>query len=112
MKKDKLLLTALAVTGLFTMYQAAGVPPEKIKISKIDRSMAGQKVTVTGKIQELAKAEKTLFFDLENGTNQIPAVSFRENMLVTEHQEVKASGKITIYRGRTELVVNKIKDLD
>lgn len=110
MKHQKLYATVLALIGLSLMYQAAKQPPEKTSIGEIDETMVGQKVTVYGQVQNFSTAKNTLFFTLVNGSEKIKAISFRENMLITDGSKIRAEGKITLYKGETELIVNSIEN--
>lgn len=112
MKKAQLLLTGLAVAGLSLMYQAAGLQPETVGMGELERSMVGEKVTVKGEIANLSTVEGTTFFTLESDEEKVPAVMFRKGKLLLEDQKVKASGRVTIYRGKTEIIVNRIRKID
>lgn len=107
-QRPKLYLTVLAVTGLALMYQAAGLQAEERSIGELDRKMVGEKVTVDAEVQNVSAANDTVFFTLKNGSEKITAVTFRENLLLYESLNVEASGKVTIYRGELELVVDSI----
>lgn len=108
MKYEKALATVLAVTGLSLMYHAAGQPPEKVSIGEINERMVGEKVTVYGEVRNLSASEDALFFTLKNSTEKIRATSFRENLLVTNKSRVQAQGKVSLYQGEVQLIVNRI----
>lgn len=108
MKKEKSIVGSLAVIGLLLMYHTAGVEPGEVEIQEIDREMVGDKVTVEGEVENFTAARETVFFTLKDGNHIIPAVSFRENLLIHEGLQIKASGKVTIHRGETEFIINRI----
>ena len=110
MKHEKALATFLALIGLSLMSLAADQPPEKASIGELNERMVGEKVTVEGEIRNLSASEDTLFFTLRNGSEKIKAVTFRENLLITEGSKIKAEGKVTIYNGDLELVVKNIRN--
>lgn len=108
MKKQKAVIGGLTVLGLAMMYQTAVIQPEATEIKDIDREKVGDKVTVRGEVENLTKVRETVFFTLKDENKKISAVTFRENLLLHEGLQVKASGKITIHRGETEFVLNRI----
>jgi len=107
-KKEKILITGLIFTGLFLMYQTAGTKPGTVEIEDIDQDMVGDKVTVSGEVQNLSTRAGTQFFKIQNGGENITAVTFRENLLLYEGLQLEASGKVTIHRGETEFVLNQM----
>ncbi|MFB6175163.1 MAG: exodeoxyribonuclease VII large subunit [Candidatus Nanohalobium sp.] len=112
MKTSQTALTAAAVTGLALMYHLAGTQPQTTSIGSIEKNMVGDQVTVKGKIKDLSKKDNTYFFNLKNSSNNLDAVMFREGSLIFNGEKVEASGKVTLYRGRKELVVKKISKAD
>lgn len=107
----KHLALIFGLIGLSLMYQAAGLQPETVEIKEIDRSMIGEKATIKGTVENLSTNSNTLFFKLKGNKTSITAITFRENLLIREGSEIKASGKITLYQGKLEIVVNKAKTL-
>ncbi len=108
MNREKTVVGGLAVLGLFLMYHTAGVQPEKIEIQDIDQKMVGDKVTVEGEVENVTAVRETVFFTLKDGEHRIPTVTFRENLLLHGGLQIKASGKVTIHRGETEFILNRI----
>lgn len=108
MKKEKIIIPILALLGLSLMYYTASLQPEKVKIQEIDREKVGDKLTIEGEVKNVKPVKNTVFFTLEDGKNSIPAVTFRENLLLYEGLYLKASGKVTIHKGKTGFVLNRI----
>jgi exonuclease VII large subunit len=107
-KKEKTLIGGLTVLGLALMYQTAGIQPDTTEIEDIGREKVGDKVSVSGEIENLTAVRDTVFFTLKDENKEISAVTFRENLLLHEGLQIKASGKITLHRGETEFVLNRI----
>lgn len=112
MNREKAVIGGFIVLGLTLMYHSAGVQPEKVNIQEIDRKMVGDKVTVEGEVKNLTAVRDTVFFTLKDGKHRISAVTFRENLLLHEGLQIEASGKVTIHRGQTEFVLNRITQKD
>ncbi|AOV94480.1 hypothetical protein AQV86_00975 [Nanohaloarchaea archaeon SG9] len=110
MKKDKILITGLIFSGLLLMHQTAGKKPGKVEIQDINQDMVGDKITVSGKIKNLSKRGETQFFRLEDNGEKITALTYNEDLLLYEGLHVKASGKATIHRGKTEFILNRITE--
>ncbi|MFB6115291.1 MAG: exodeoxyribonuclease VII large subunit [Candidatus Nanohalobium sp.] len=112
MKIDpKYLALIFSLIGLVLMYQAAGLEPRTVEINQVDRSMIGEKVTIHGTVENLSTNSNTLFFKLTANNTSITAISFRETLFIREGSKIKASGKITLYQGELEIVVNKAEVL-
>ena len=105
---------ALAVLGLALLI--AVLPEEKtILIEDISKEAAGEKVAITGVIRELSFSKGNAFFSLENKAN-IRAVYFqpdaRQAAELREGRIVKARGRVAVYNGELELIVEEAKEVD
>ncbi|WEL22882.1 exodeoxyribonuclease VII large subunit [Candidatus Nanohalovita haloferacivicina] len=104
---QKYFLTACI--GLLTLYLATSIPPEKVEISEVRPSMAGEKVRVTGEVANPA-GRNHFFFTLKNREKSIEAVKFDKRPSHAQGEKVTLEGEVSMYRGELQIIVDRIKN--
>ncbi|QKQ98746.1 hypothetical protein GKQ38_04440 [Candidatus Nanohaloarchaea archaeon] len=110
MKKEGLYRLAflLALAGLTLMYGATFLEPQKVHVSELKPAMVGEKVKISGTVQE-PSGSKHFFFTLKEGNSTVRAVKFDTSPGYTSGAEVTVTGEITMYKGELEIIVQKIR---
>ncbi len=104
-------LTALAgVVALYIFSQTT--EPYTISIDKIMDSDIGKRVVVEGIVKNIYENSSTLFFDLYGNSHKISAVVFKNKHTVQENIVVRVTGRVSLYKGRAEIIVEKIENTD
>ncbi len=101
-----ILWSLFAILGLFFIseFNTAKVPTSSIE------DYYGEEVVIEGKIiKQTAKPEAT-FINLETETEEILVVLFDEQEF--NGTQIRVQGKVDIYRGRFEIIANKIWCVD
>ncbi len=120
MISDRTLLrvsAAVFITGLLALFILSQEPKRIVFIKEINEKMIGEKVSVTGIIENLL-VENSLMMQLadENTNEKIKIVMFdpQQGVLDGFHDgdKVAVSGEISIYKGELEIIANKISKSD
>lgn len=99
----------LVLAGLVTIYGSTLVfSPESVDIDDIGNADIGSSVEVAGTVRDLSKKDDVVFFDLEGEKASIRSVYFGSYLGVEEGEEYTFQGRIEIYQGELELVVDKV----
>lgn len=99
----------VACTGLLALFLATSIPPEKVEISRIEPSMAGEKVRVQGHVANPAGREH-FFFTLKNQDSSIEAVKFDSRPSHAQGEKVTLEGEVSMYEGELQIIVDRIKN--
>ena len=115
MQQEKIALVALlaSITGialLFAMSEA--IEPKEMKIQEITIEKEGLQAKVNARIEEFSQRQGIAFMSLYDGTGKIKAIAFEAEKFPELEKGMLASfeGKIQIYKGELELVVEKVKE--
>ncbi|MCJ7478662.1 MAG: hypothetical protein MUP63_00600 [Candidatus Nanohaloarchaeota archaeon QJJ-7] len=99
----------LALTGLTTVYVSSAVlGPETASVGEISEGDLGSTVRVTGTVRDLGNGEDAVFFRLEEESGDIAAVYFGNEPGIEEGKTYTFDGRVEIYRGELELVVENV----
>ena len=111
------LFTALfGIIGMLVF--AGGIEPKEIAIKKIDRSMVGEQVAITGVIDSIKQSSsgKSYFLTVQDGSGKINVIIFQSTIADFEESGVdintyngkkaKIYGEITEYKSRMELILD------
>ena len=110
----KLISAAKAIIGL--ILGVVLLPEEKsLLVNEISEKHLGEKVITFGQIKELNISEGNAFFEIENEA-RIKAVYFKPSIeqmaSLRENALVKARGKIVLYKGELEIIIQEVKRID
>ena len=126
LSKKFLLITCvlLSLVGLTLIYFASSkIIPSEIKISKIDSSLNGRLISVTGKISYVrSHSAGHLFLTITDGTSsiEVPIFSSLMNQLsangITKYdfkkgKIVRITGVVGEYKDQLQLVPRKVSDI-
>jgi len=107
-------ISLIGVLGLFLFVQT--IEPLNVEVSRIDDSMIGKSVEVSGNIDSFSVKEGNVFLTIDDGTGKISVVMFerdaRRNSGVYSLKEggnVTVSGKIALYRSELEIIADSIE---
>ena len=93
------------VLGMYAWFFQDGTNIEDVK-GKDMTLLEGSRVSVTGSVVDVQQRGKVRFLRLSPAP-QIPIISFQE-LKVEGKSMVKVSGKVKMYKGSPELVVEKV----
>lgn len=115
MEQEKIALIALlaSIAGilfLFTMAQA--IEPKEMKIEEISIKEEGMQVKVNARVEEFSQRQGIAFIQLYDGTGKIKAIAFKAEKFPEIKKGILAGfeGKIQIYKGELELVIEKVNE--
>lgn len=110
-KRESLALASLlcSVSGILALAALASqVEARPAKISELDESWLGTPVKLNAKVVSASQGKGMLFLELYDGTGKIRAVSFSpEEAGVTKGGFATFEGKVQLYKGELELVIEK-----
>ena len=117
MKQERIAFVALlaSVTGIVLLFTAAeAIEPKEISIWEIGTENEGLQAKVNAKIESFSQRNGIAFMQLYDGTGRIKAVAFQAEKFPELEKGIIASieGKVQIYKGKLELVVEKVKKLN
>lgn len=85
------------------------------QIEKIGEENIGEKVRLVGIIKKLNINSGNAFFELENNS-KINSVYFKPSIeqlsILRENQLIEVIGKVSFYRGKLQIIINKVKRID
>jgi len=89
------------------------LPEEKnISINEIENFSIGEMVTISGIMKNLSITKQNAFFEIENN-GRINAVYFNPSinqmLLLRENEILIATGTITSYKNKKELIIKEVK---
>lgn len=105
----------LAAAGVaLLLFLDSGSAPDPVKISSIGGEMAGQQVALNARVLSSYQRGSTVFLELYDGSGKIRAVLFRPNpeklALVGKNKFASFGGKVQVYGGSVELVVEAVEE--
>ncbi|MFB6245890.1 MAG: OB-fold nucleic acid binding domain-containing protein [Candidatus Nanohaloarchaea archaeon] len=99
----------LGVVGLALIYTSSiYIEPEKATVEEIRPSWIGKNVIVQGKVTESFRSNETLSMKINDSTGTIKVVQFDSEKAPKPGETVEADGVVKMYRGKMELVAEKI----
>ncbi len=109
------LAIGCSVAGvLFLVYYSLSVQPEELAIKEIEKSKTGSRITVHGTIEWVHESNNATMFTLFDG-NRLSAVMFNADppkvQALHRGALVRVTGIVQEYRGKLELVAERIKPL-
>ncbi|MEK6957446.1 MAG: exodeoxyribonuclease VII large subunit [archaeon] len=110
-KKIAYILAIIGITALILL-----LPEERqVEIAAINESSIGEKVSLSGSIANLKISSGNAFFDLENN-GIISAAYFSPTLeqasILKNGSAVKATGQITRYNEKLEIIVKRVEEID
>ena len=85
------------------------IEPEKVNISEIEPSWSGKRVVISGEATGVSKVNESLFFDLNDSTGEVMVADFDSESKIEDGKEVRVQGRVTMYRGKLEIVAERIE---
>ena len=115
MKQEKIALIALlaSISGILLLLAIAQtIEPKEMKIQKITIEEEGLQVKVNARVKEFSQRQGIAFMQLYDGTGKIKAIAFKAEKFPELEKGMLAGfeGKIQIYKGELELVVEKVNE--
>ncbi len=115
MEQEKIALIALlvSISGiLLLLAMAQAIEPKEMKIEEIKIENEGLYVKINAKVEEFSQRQGIAFMQLYDGTGKIKAIAFEAEKFPELGKGMLASfeGKIQIYKGELELVVEKAEE--
>jgi len=106
-----LCVSVLGITLLFLL--AETVATKQVKIQDIGPETVGWRVRVNARVDSFSQKENIAFLELFDGTGKIKAVLFnpkREQLaFLGKNSFASFEGKIQLYKGELELVVQEVE---
>jgi RecJ-like exonuclease len=107
MKIKTALYLLLASFGLLGLAFAGTQKPEKTDIGEIEPEDIGEKILIEGKVEKSYSTGDSGFLTVSDGTGNISVVSFDARTHFSEDERIRFSGRVTLYQGELELVVDQ-----
>ena len=99
----------LASIGLLFLALLGTQPPEKASIHKISPTHLGEKIRVSGTVENYSSFENTVFLTFSGENSSIPVVIFSSSQTFPEGEELLIEGRLTMYEGKMEIIADEIK---
>ena len=115
MEQEKIALIALlaSIAGiLFLLAMAQSIKPTEMKIQEVGFEEEGLLVKLNARIEEFSQRQGIAFMQLYDGTGKIKAIAFKAEKFPELGKGMLAGfeGKIQVYKGELELVVEKVNE--
>ncbi len=115
MKQERIALIALlaSIIGIALLFATSEtIEPKELKILEIKAEDQGLYVKVKARIESFSQRQGIAFMQLYDGTGKIKAISFEAEKFPQLEKGMIAilEGKIQIYKGELELVVEKVSE--
>ena len=115
MEQEKIAVIALtaSIAGIVLLFTIAqSIEPKEMKIEEISVEEEGLQVKVNARVEEFSQRQGIAFMQLYDGTGKIKAIAFKAEKVEGIGKGMLASfeGKIQIYKGELELVVEKVNE--
>ena len=115
MEQEKIALIALlaSVTGILLLFaMAQSIEPKEMKIQEITIEEEGLQVKINARVEEFSQRQGIAFMQLYDGTGKIKAIAFEAEKFPELGKGILAGfeGKIQIYKGELELVLEKVNE--
>ena len=115
MKQERIALVALlaSISGIALLFaMAESIEPKEMKIGEIGFEDDGLYAKVNARIESFSQRQGIAFMQLYDGTGKIRAIAFEAEKFLELEKGMLAGfeGKIQIYKGELELVVEKVKE--
>jgi len=117
LSKERLSAIALlaATTGIALLFLLAeSFEPKQVKIQDIGNADVGWPVRVNAKIESSYKTGNTLLMQVFDGTGRIKAVAFNvsdeKQAALCKSCFASLEGKIQLYKGELEIVVESVEE--
>ena len=111
MKESVLLKIALicSLLGLLILYfVSSGIEANEYKPSQLNKNI-GEDVRFSGTVSKITKAENVIFIEV-NHQNPVTVVLFtKENPQLSEGDNVEIDGEVQEYKGKEEIIAQKIR---
>ena len=115
MQEKSLLKLALicAIIGLVVLFIfSKNMEISETNIEKITLEQAGNYVKVLGRIKQVTDTEKVMILTITQ-PKDIQVVLFKDNDIsLEEGQYIEILGKIEEYRGKPEIIANRVRLID
>lgn len=98
-------IIGIVVLYIFTLF----LEPYQLSIASIMDTDIGKMISVKGTVKSVYFSEKTLFFELHDNGRKIDVVSFDNKLNTTENSSITVIGRLSMYKGNAEIIVEKIK---
>lgn len=114
LNNTKYIGLAVGIVGLIAL---AFLLPEikSTQIEKIGEENIGEKVKLVGIIKNLNINSGNAFFRLENNS-KINSVYFKPGIeqlsILRENQLIEVIGKVSFYKGKLQIIIEKVKRID
>jgi len=99
-----IVLSLVGIAALFLLSQ-----PQELRIAEIDDSMLGRHVSFRASVSSVSVTENATFLVLVDDASSINAVYFG-TLEVNKYSNVTVSGKISLYKGRLEVILDSVQD--
>ncbi|MEK6952270.1 MAG: OB-fold nucleic acid binding domain-containing protein [Nanoarchaeota archaeon] len=105
--KISLICSLLGLLILFTISDSIQI--KRYDIKDITKDLEGKEIKIQGIITRISETPGLYIFDIQDETGKITAVLFKEeNINLTLNSNIKAEGKIKIYKDKPELEISQI----
>ena len=110
MKTERYLVMAAA--GLLLLALGSQKPPEQVNLDEVESTDLGERVMLTGTVSSLQRAPPNIFFNLSDGSGEIPVAMFSTGKAFSEGEKVVVTGEVTLYQGKLEIIADSISRLE
>lgn len=99
-----------SLSGLLILFIISDlIEIKEYKISDINNDLIDKTIVIKGNIIKISQTPGLYIFDIQDSTGKITAVLFKEeNINLTLNSNIKAEGKIKIYKDKPELEISQI----
>ncbi len=106
---------SLAVAGLVLLfYYSTIAEPKPVNIEELSKRNIGEYVQAEGRVEQVKNGKNYLIFELNDG-QKISVVKFNpspeETVFAREYSFVKVIGKVEYYKGRLEIIAERIENV-
>lgn len=104
MRNSRILVAASTFLLILSISSHGQV--KETEIQDVRPQDIGEKVRIRGSVDSFSKYGATTVMTISDGTESLKAVSFDSNKRFGTGQRIEARGKVTMYKGELEIVVD------
>ena len=106
MRNSRILI--VASTFLLLLSVSSHEQIKGTEIHNIQPQDIGEKVKIRGTVVSFNKYGSTTIMTISDNTGSLKAVSFDSNKKFSTGQRIEARGKVTMYKGKLEVVIDSV----
>jgi len=106
MRNSRILI--VASTFLLLLSVSSHEQIKETDVEDVQPQDIGEKVKIRGTVESFSKYGATTIMTISDNTGSLKAVSFDSNKKFSTDQRIEARGKVTMYKGKLEVVIDSV----